>query len=351
MPAIRGGHPGDLISRYAYLGSSVPGVLLGLFTHPQLVLLHVFSPGSLIAIATLLGGLAFLPLARPLAAAAALPALALELLSSHPAQSTLLDQYGLQPGPLLFIAALLGWARIAPRFKASPGVSLLARTLVSLVLAAARRRAMARNGRAARVPPHLLRVRAPADPVFLRTYLVFGRRRLFGHRMGPEPRGSALRRRLGQQAARHLLAQRLPGRPPSGRDGDATGDIGGRRRRCGVRCQHRDQGWRRRRGDDRGSVICRRGIAADPRWRPLQRRAVRRRPGGGGDRHRAAFLEASMVDRRRGPGRPGSALQRGLRGRPGCGDGSGAHPGRARRRAHRNQLSRGADHPLAPPTL
>jgi len=134
MPAIRGGRPGDLIDRYSYLGSSVPGVLLGLFTHPQLAFLHLFSPGSLIAVAALLGGLAFLPLARPLAAAAALPALALELLSSHAAQSTLLDQYGLQPGPLLFIAALLGWARIAPWFKASPGKWLLAGTLVALVV-------------------------------------------------------------------------------------------------------------------------------------------------------------------------------------------------------------------------
>src|SRR5260370_21111878 len=73
MPAIRGGQPGDLITRYAYLGSSVPGVLLGLLTHPQLVLLHVFSPGSLIAVATLLGGLAFLPLPTPLPAPAPLP--------------------------------------------------------------------------------------------------------------------------------------------------------------------------------------------------------------------------------------------------------------------------------------
>ena len=135
MPAIRGGQPGDLINRYTYLGSSVPGVLLGLVTHPQLALLHIFSPGPLVAAVVLLGGLAFLPLAKPLAAAAALPALALELLSSHVSQSTLLDQYGLQPGPLLFIAALLGWARIAPRFKASPRALLLAGTAFALVVA------------------------------------------------------------------------------------------------------------------------------------------------------------------------------------------------------------------------
>ena len=135
MPAIRGGQPGDLIDRYAYLGSSVPGVLLGLVTHPQVALLHVFSPGPLIAVAVMLEGVAFLPLARPLAAVAALPALMLELLSSHVPQSTLLDQYGLQPGPLLFVAALLGWVRISPRLKASPRAVLLAGTVMALVVA------------------------------------------------------------------------------------------------------------------------------------------------------------------------------------------------------------------------
>jgi uncharacterized membrane protein len=136
MPAIRGGQPGDLINRYSYLGSSVPGVLLGLVTQPQVALLHILSAGPLVAAAALLGGLAFLPLAKPLAAAAALPALALELLSSHVSQSTLLDQYGLQPGPLLVIAALLGWARIAPRFEASPRALLLAGTALALVVGA-----------------------------------------------------------------------------------------------------------------------------------------------------------------------------------------------------------------------
>lgn len=135
MPAIRGGQPGDLIDRYAYLGSSVPGVLLGLAAHPQVALLHVFSPGPVIAVAVMLGGVAFLPLARPLAAVAALPALMLELLSWHVSQSTLLDQYGLQPGPLLFIAALLGWVRISPRLKASPRAVLLAGTVMALVVA------------------------------------------------------------------------------------------------------------------------------------------------------------------------------------------------------------------------
>jgi uncharacterized membrane protein len=135
MPAIRGGQPGDLIDRYAYLGSSVPGVLVGLATHPQVALLHLLRPGPVIAVAVLFGGVAFLPLARPLAAAAALPSLVLELLSSHVSQSTLLDQYGLQPGPLLFVAALLGWVHFSPRLKASPRAVILAGTLLALGVA------------------------------------------------------------------------------------------------------------------------------------------------------------------------------------------------------------------------
>ena len=135
MPAIRGGQPGDLIDRYSYLGSSVPGVLLGLVSHPLIALLHVFSPGPLIAVAVMLGGVAFLPLARPLAAVAAVPPLMLELLSSHLPQSTLLDQYGLQAGPLLFIAALLGWVRISRTVKVSPSAVLLAGTLIAFVVA------------------------------------------------------------------------------------------------------------------------------------------------------------------------------------------------------------------------
>jgi hypothetical protein len=113
MPAIRDGQPGDLIARYSYLGSSIPGVLVGLITHPQVATLHLLTPGPLKAVVVMLGGVAFLPLARPLAALAATPALLIELLSQHAQQSALLDQYGLQPGPLIFVAALLGWVRIS----------------------------------------------------------------------------------------------------------------------------------------------------------------------------------------------------------------------------------------------
>lgn len=144
MPAIRGGEPGDLVSRYSYLGSSVPQIVLGLVSHPQVAALHVLGPGPLSAVALMLGAVAFLPLARPLALMAALPSLIFELLSAHWQQSTLLDQYGLQPGPLVFVAAILGWVRISPALVAwvrrSPAIrfapAFFTATLAALLLAA-----------------------------------------------------------------------------------------------------------------------------------------------------------------------------------------------------------------------
>src|SRR5438105_3212034 len=137
MPAIRDGQPGDLVARYSYLGSSVPGILLGLVTRPELIVIHLLSPGPLLAVVLLLGGVGFLPLARPLALAAALPPLLLALLSQHWQQETLLDQYGLQPGPLIFVGALIGWVRLSAKWSSSViGAALLASTLAALALAA-----------------------------------------------------------------------------------------------------------------------------------------------------------------------------------------------------------------------
>ncbi len=117
MPAIRAGQPGDLAGRYSYLGTSVPGILAGLVTHPQLAIAHLAAPLPLFATVVLLGSVAFLPLARPLALLAAVPALVFALLSQHWQQEGLYDQYGLQPGPLIMVAALLGAQRLGPRAR------------------------------------------------------------------------------------------------------------------------------------------------------------------------------------------------------------------------------------------
>ena len=137
MPAIRSGQPGDLIGRYDYLGSSVPGILLGLVQRPDLAVQHVLNPGPLLAAALLLGGVAFLPLARPLAAIAAAPALVFALLSQKWQQETLLDQYGVQVGPLIFVAALLGWARLQRLIHRAPARAFRAALATAAALALA----------------------------------------------------------------------------------------------------------------------------------------------------------------------------------------------------------------------
>jgi uncharacterized membrane protein len=134
MPFLRHGAPGDLFWRYGYLGQSAPAILTSLVTRPQLVIGHLLTPAPLGALTLILAGLGFLPLLRPLALAAALPALLLALLSTHVPQETLADHYGLQAGPLLFTAALLGWRRV--RSPAIPGVALLvAAAFIALVWA------------------------------------------------------------------------------------------------------------------------------------------------------------------------------------------------------------------------
>ena len=140
MPAIRGGQPGDLIGRYSYLGTSVPRILLGLIERPELAFQHILSPGPLFAVALMLGGVAFLPVARPMVAIAAVPALLFALLSQKWQQSTLLDQYGVQVGPLIIVGAVLGWARLQElRRRASTAhilrVGLAASTLLALAIA------------------------------------------------------------------------------------------------------------------------------------------------------------------------------------------------------------------------
>jgi uncharacterized membrane protein len=133
MPAIRGGAASDIVLRYGYLGSTVAEIASGFVHKPGPVATHLFNPNALLLT---FGGLAFLPLLRPIAVVAALPPLLLALLSDARDQHQLLYQYGLQPGPLLVVAALLGWQRLTARRPA--GWVLLGAAAAVLVLAAPR---------------------------------------------------------------------------------------------------------------------------------------------------------------------------------------------------------------------
>jgi uncharacterized membrane protein len=112
MPAIRGGAPGDLVSRYAYLGDSPASILLHLVTQPGTWLRHLVSPPAGPALLVALAAVGFLPLLRPIALLAAAPALLLALLAGDAYQGGLRLHYGLQATPLLLCAAMLGWQRV-----------------------------------------------------------------------------------------------------------------------------------------------------------------------------------------------------------------------------------------------
>jgi uncharacterized membrane protein len=126
MPHLRGGAPGDLVGRYAYLGDS-PGTVLGhLVTHPAAWLGHLISAPAGPALLIALAAVGFLPLLRPLALLASLPALLLPLLADDPYQGGLRLHYGLQATPLLICAAMLGWQRLAATQSRLDRVSALA---------------------------------------------------------------------------------------------------------------------------------------------------------------------------------------------------------------------------------
>jgi hypothetical protein len=113
MPRLRGGAAGDLIERYRYLGATSGAVVTHLVTAPQSWLGHLVSAPAGPALLLALAGVGLLPLLRPAALAACLPALLLALVSADPYQSALRLHYGLPAVPLLVAAALAGW-RSAP---------------------------------------------------------------------------------------------------------------------------------------------------------------------------------------------------------------------------------------------
>jgi uncharacterized membrane protein len=123
MPALRAGAPGDLIERYAYLGSTPGQVALHVFTRPGIWIGQVVNSPAPMALLVMLAAVGFLPLLRPAALAIALLPLIPALLSSYPYQAGLRLQYGLVAVPFLVIAALLGWQRTS---LAAVGLALIA---------------------------------------------------------------------------------------------------------------------------------------------------------------------------------------------------------------------------------
>jgi len=120
LPFFRAGQAGDLVSRYAYLGSGAASVVAGVWA-------HVSDPAAIFAMLTMLAAVGFLPLLRPAALIAVAPAAGLAILSGNEYQHQLLLQYSLQTTPLLIAAAILGWQRLTASRRAlgATGIGLL----------------------------------------------------------------------------------------------------------------------------------------------------------------------------------------------------------------------------------
>lgn len=111
IPYFRGG-ASDTVGRYGWLGEDPVAMLGTLLTRPGLVLDHLLQPFRAAAVAKLLLPLGFLALLAPAPLLATLPALAYNLLSETPSQSSIYFQYLAPTVPFIFIAAIQGAARV-----------------------------------------------------------------------------------------------------------------------------------------------------------------------------------------------------------------------------------------------
>ncbi|HEV8585972.1 MAG TPA: DUF2079 domain-containing protein [Methylomirabilota bacterium] len=140
MPYFRGEPYPHLAQRYAYLGDSLPEVVWSLVARPWRWVPIVFTLEKLRYVLALLAPLGFLPLLAPRAAAAALPGLAINLLSTDPVLFHHRTPYQAFVLPFLVLAAVEGYTRLRdaawwPR-RVPVRAVLVAAGLVAVVLGA-----------------------------------------------------------------------------------------------------------------------------------------------------------------------------------------------------------------------
>jgi uncharacterized membrane protein len=120
-------------SRYHEVGGSPGGVLRTAVTHPLRILDKAFDGRSLRYLADLAIPLAGLFLAAPLALVAALPELALNLLSSVKTQTSIRFHYTAGLIPPLVVASVLGAARLSGRSRRRAAAIVAVALAVALV--------------------------------------------------------------------------------------------------------------------------------------------------------------------------------------------------------------------------
>ena len=118
VPHFNAGGESGFYSRYREVGGSPGGIARTLVTDPLRLLEEAFDARGLVYLAELAGPILGLPLLAPVAVIAALPELALNLLSATRTQTSVHFHYSATVIPVFFAAAVLGAARIARRRRA-----------------------------------------------------------------------------------------------------------------------------------------------------------------------------------------------------------------------------------------
>jgi uncharacterized membrane protein len=118
IPHFNQGQSSDFYTRYSEVGGSPGGIVKTAFTHPGRLAGAVFTSRDLHYVLQLGWPLAFLFLLSPLVLVAALPELAINLLSAVPTQTSIHFHYTAGLIPPLVIGAVLGAKRLGVRRSA-----------------------------------------------------------------------------------------------------------------------------------------------------------------------------------------------------------------------------------------
>ncbi|MFW9998291.1 MAG: DUF2079 domain-containing protein [Candidatus Odinarchaeota archaeon] len=96
------------VTRYGYLGQSIPEMIQTLFLHPMYVMKHVFIPEKLEYFLETFGPVGFLSFLSPLHVLLGAPTFFQNILSDFPLQYSIHHQYSAPLTPFVFISAICG---------------------------------------------------------------------------------------------------------------------------------------------------------------------------------------------------------------------------------------------------
>ena len=130
IPHYHAGAESDFYGRYSEVGGSAGGIVKTMLTHPLRIAEAAFSSRDLHFLLDLVAPLVGLCLLAPLVLIAALPELAINLLSSTPTQTSIHFHYTAGLIPPLLIGAVFGAKRF-PRWSVPAAMVLVVATLVA----------------------------------------------------------------------------------------------------------------------------------------------------------------------------------------------------------------------------